>query len=62
MIAQTEAYLTWALKNGVELPRIPRRRVDDGGFKRLVRLPGARKMMDQWWWRALDIIESSERR
>src|SRR5690606_19045487 len=32
MIAETGAFLTWALRERPSLPRIPRRRVDQGGF------------------------------
>lgn len=62
MIDQTSAFLTWALENGVDVPRIPRRPVDEGGFTQLLKLRGAREMVNRWWWRTLDIIESSERR
>lgn len=55
MIAETEAFLNWALQDGRDLPRIPRRRVDAGGFEPLLRHPGARAMVLRWWQRALDV-------
>lgn len=57
MIAETSAFLTWALSSGVELPRIPTRRVRDGGFSGLWRESGARAAMVRWWWRAIDHVE-----
>lgn len=59
MIAETSAFLTWALRTGVEVPRIPRRRVDEGGFKQLLALPGARERIGHWWDCTLDRIERS---
>lgn len=62
MIAQTGEFLTWALENGVDLPMIPRKRVDDGGFTELMKLRGGREMVNRWWLRTLEMIESRERR
>jgi hypothetical protein len=57
MIAETSAFLTWALSSGVDVPRIPRRRVEEGGFARLLHLPGARTAMNYWWWRTLQAVD-----
>ena len=57
MIAETSAFLTWALSSGASLPRIPRRRVDEGGFGPYLRLPGARAAMHHWWNRTLDALD-----
>ena len=57
MIAETEAFLNWALDpQGAALPRIPRRRVDQGGFTQLLRRPGARAAVIHWWQRVLTQI------
>lgn len=57
MIAETSAFLTWALSSDVQLPRIPRRRVEEGGFGRFMRLPEARAAMNLWWLRAMDVVD-----
>jgi len=57
MIAETNAFLNWALGDERALPRIPRRRVDQGGFTELMRRPLARVMATHWWRRALDRID-----
>lgn len=57
MIAETNAFLNWALGNGKNLPRIPRRRVDQGGFTELMRRPLARIAAAHWWRRALERID-----
>lgn len=60
MIAETSAWLTWALNNDVDgaLPRIPRRRVDLGGFADLLNNPGARAAVNHWWMRTLGIVHA----
>jgi len=57
MIHETSAFLTWALSTNAAVPRIPIRRVDDGGFDMLMRMPGARQAVQRWWMRALDIMD-----
>jgi hypothetical protein len=59
MIAETSAFLTWALQTRAELPRIPRRRVDEGGFTQLLAMPGARRRIGHWWDCTLERIERS---
>lgn len=56
MIAQTSAFLTWALAKDRALPRIPTRRVDLGGFSELMRRPAAKVMASHWWHRAMDML------
>jgi hypothetical protein len=56
MIEETSAFLTWALQHGQDLPRIPRRRVDEGGFSLLMQQPGARAAVARWWQRVLGQI------
>lgn len=57
MIEQTSAWLTWALKEDIPVPRIPRRRVSEGGFSELLRLPGARAAVNHWWIKTFDWLE-----
>ncbi len=54
MISETSAFLSWALRDGGSLPRIPRRRVDHGGFTAFMRMPGAWAAVQRWWDAALD--------
>lgn len=62
MIDETSAFLTWALNTGVELPRIPSRRVDHGGFSQMLRMPGARAAVNHWWRQTLNTMaEMAER-
>ena len=49
MIAETSAFLTWALREDISLPRIPRKRVSEGGFRHLLAQPGVRGRLDHWW-------------
>lgn len=56
MIAQTSAWLSWALAQGEELPRIPRRAVGQGGFDDLLQWPGARAAVRHWWMTTLERI------
>jgi hypothetical protein len=44
-----EAWLTRALSSQRQYPRIPIRRVDQGGFDRLMSRPRGRKTADEWW-------------
>ncbi|MEM9881749.1 MAG: hypothetical protein AAF800_02385 [Planctomycetota bacterium] len=55
-IAETSAFLTWALARDRGLPRIPRRPVAKGGFDRLLDRPVARTIVTHWWGRALEKI------
>ena len=57
MIAETNAFLDWALGEGQCLPRIPRRRVDQGGFAEVMRRPLARIVTTHWWRRALERVD-----
>ena len=58
MIADTEAFINWALANSSQMPRIPRRRVSEGGFTVILRNPGARAMVGRFWRKALDAWNS----
>jgi hypothetical protein len=56
MIAETNAFLTWALAEERFLPRIPCRAVDLGGFTEWVRRPLGKLVASYWWHRALERI------
>jgi hypothetical protein len=53
MIDETSRWLTWALAADRGLPRIPRCRVDEGGFAELVARPEGRALAYRWWDRTL---------
>lgn len=53
-IAETNAFLSWALARERGLPRIPRRAVSRGGFGKLLDRPLARTVVTHWWGRALE--------
>ena len=55
-IAETSAFLTWALNAQEDLPRIPRRRADQGGFSGMIRRPLAATLVAYWWAQALERI------
>ncbi len=56
MIRETSTFLTWALLEERQLPRIARRKVSDGGFSFLRTRPGAEAMLEQWWQRTLERV------
>ncbi len=58
IIEETSAWLTWAITGDIEVPRIPCRRVDRGGFDALRRLPNSRVLMDMWWHRTWNVMEN----
>jgi hypothetical protein len=58
MIAETSALLTWALARDRGLPRIPTRRMDQGGFARLMGQRPARALVERWWSNVLDLSAS----
>lgn len=55
-IAETNAFLSWAMKSNEPMPRIPRRRVDRGGFSQLLNRPNASSLIAYWWAKTLDKI------
>lgn len=54
MIAETSAFLSWAMREDAELPRIPMRRVDEGGFGFVSGHRGAKALAERWWIRILE--------
>ncbi len=58
MIESTNRFLSLVLGPVGRLrrmPRIPRRRVDQGGFSYLPRFRGMRTLCERWWFRMLDL-------
>ncbi|MEM7681057.1 MAG: hypothetical protein AAF288_03790 [Planctomycetota bacterium] len=53
MISETEAFLNWAMQSGQDVPRIPRRRTDQGGFDGLIAGDVAKAAVRCFWRRAL---------
>lgn len=49
MIDHHSQFLTMALRGDAETPKIPRRRVDQGGYSELMKRPGARAAALAWW-------------
>ena len=58
LIDETSRFLSWALSEDRDLPRIPTAKVGSGGFDELMKMPGARKIAAKWWIAAIDRIES----
>ncbi len=54
MIDETSRWLSWALSEGRDLPRIPTRMSDHGGFSSLMKMAGAKKLVARWWARVID--------
>jgi hypothetical protein len=53
-----ERWLTRALERAIRYPRIPIRRVDDGGFEDVRRSSSARARANRWWDLALERVDS----
>jgi len=56
MIAETSAFLSWALRDERSQPRIPTRRVAAGGFGGLGRRAGMQSALRAFWDRTLDAV------
>lgn len=54
MIRQHARWLTAALRGRKTAPRIPTRRVDEGGFARLMSTERGREVASQWWYDAIE--------
>ncbi|MBU6412383.1 MAG: hypothetical protein KGS45_02830 [Planctomycetes bacterium] len=50
-------WLTEALRSGRDLPRIPLRRVEEGGWEELLAKPKGRDVAERWWRRALRWVD-----
>lgn len=53
-----EEWLSRALRRPDGAPRIPVRRVDQGGFSALLAAPGGRERADQWWIEVFAAIDN----
>lgn len=49
-------WLTAAIERPMDVPRIPTRRVADGGFDTVLGRPTGRARCDKWWDLALDRV------
>ena len=49
-------WLTEAVQRPLDVPRIPTRRVDEGGFSAMLCRPGGRERAERWWDLALDRV------
>ncbi len=49
-------WLTAAIERPMDAPRIPTRRVADGGFSDMLGRPNGRQRADKWWDLALDRV------
>ena len=59
-IAETSAFLSWALAKERNLPKIPRRSVAQGGFDKLLDRPVAKAVVKHWWGAALSKLGKAE--
>jgi hypothetical protein len=50
-------WLTKALEQGLDRPRIPVKRVDEGGFDALLARPCGPERAESWWRAALDRVK-----
>jgi hypothetical protein len=62
MIREHSAWLTRMLRDGSARvgripPRIPVRRVSEGGFSRLTSTPTGRSRAERWWERTLERLD-----
>jgi hypothetical protein len=56
-----ERWLTKAVSRpGDVTPRIPVRRVDEGGYQTLLASPGGRERAEQWWYDAFALMDADE--
>lgn len=49
-------WLSDAIARPMDVPRIPTRRVADGGFSTMLGRPGGRERAERWWDLALDRV------
>ncbi len=55
-----ERWLDRAIRSGMDLPRIPLRRVDQGGFDDLLARPRGREVAWRWWRRVFSRLPDGE--
>jgi hypothetical protein len=56
MVMEHARWLSWALRHRPHLPRIPVRKVSEGGFARLMATHRGREFAAEWWEDALDRV------
>lgn len=56
MIREHNWWLNRALRRPDQFPRIPVRRVSEGGFARLMTRPTGRRIAFEWWKAALERV------
>jgi len=57
MIREHARWLTQAVRRPGRYPRIPVRKVADGGFARLMASREGRAVADSWWFEALERVD-----
>lgn len=55
------AWLTHAVQTSTPYPRIPTRRVDSGGYDRMMRLEHGPERAAKWWALAGDRVDALDR-
>lgn len=58
--AQHSAFLTFALRTTRRIPRIPRKRADQGGYSGLLKLETGERHAAQWWSLAMMRLDELE--
>lgn len=56
MILEHARWLSWALRHRRRLPRIPVRKVSEGGFARLMATRRGREFAADWWDETLEQV------
>jgi len=56
------SFLTRALKFGLRCPRIPAKRVDEGGFSGLLQMPEREKRATLWWLAAMNRMDQLDQK
>lgn len=59
--AEHSRFLTLALLSGRRYPRIPTKRVDQGGFSGLMKLSESEKRTSMWWSAAMNRLDDPGR-
>ena len=60
MVRYHEQWLSAALVKGRRIPRIPTRRVEEGGYAMLLATPGGRVQAEHWWMSTLNALPTSD--
>lgn len=59
--AEHSRFLTLALRSGRKYPRIPTKRVDQGGYSGLLKLSEGEKRAAMWWSTAMNRVDDPRR-